>query len=205
MHNKVIMQSGVPLLLSTLHRVFNLCATHAVYGVSCTNSGRLSCPSFMGCCSHLAWFSAHDRIHAVIHSQKKMQFVNCRLRNVWEQLQQSVNKKPQMIEENFLEDCLNKWVYDLAFQTYSFSQNRSKLTRCRHQERRYLVLEVERIQCCEECSGVRNEQDNNGNRIVPAIGTPLCTASLTPRLLRLFCACVCASLFSWSFLKKTSS
>lgn len=53
-----------------------------------------------------------------------------------------------------------------------------------------LVLEVERIQCCEECSGVRNEQDNNGNRIVPAIGNPLCTASLTPRLLRLFCACV---------------
>lgn len=64
MHNKVIKQSGVPLLLSTLHRVFNLCATHAVYGVSCTNSGRLSCPSFMGCCSHLAWFCAHDRIHA---------------------------------------------------------------------------------------------------------------------------------------------
>ncbi len=112
MHNKVIQQSGVPLLLSTLHRLFNLCANHAVYDVSCTNSGRLSCPSFMGCCSHLAWFSAHDRVHAVIHSQKKMQFVNCRLRNVWEQLQQSVNKKPQMIEENFFEDCLNKWVYD---------------------------------------------------------------------------------------------
>ncbi len=89
----------------------------------------------------------------------------------------------------------------MAFQTYSFSQNRSKLTRCRHQERRYLVLEVERIQCCEECSGVRNEQDNNGNRIVPAIGTPLCTASLTPLLLRLFCACV-RPFFLQVFLRK---
>jgi hypothetical protein len=89
----------------------------------------------------------------------------------------------------------------VAFQTYSFSQNRSKLTRCRHQERRYLVLEVERIQCCEECSGVRNEQDNNGNRIVPAIGTPLCTASLTPLLLRLFCACV-RPFFLQVFLRK---
>jgi hypothetical protein len=55
-----------------------------------------------------------------------MQFVNCRLRNVWEQLQESVNKKPQMIEENFFEDCLNKWVYDCGLSNKPFHSHKTE-------------------------------------------------------------------------------